>query len=203
MVNISWNRPSTTGTRRARTVGALGVVALMLGLPACGGSDSGGDSAATTQAATSAPDGGGAEPTPTTAAPTTTAPPYELPELGAESAVGEELPDGTYAATINTVDALQASLGLNLVTVDLVDGVPVATDEDPLGLVQRPTNSATEILLLPSGGGGLQPATQRQLWNTMGKKDTGFDVGDSSVLFFTVVGGTITRIEQQPFIALQ
>lgn len=113
--------------------------------------------------------------------------------------------DGTYAASINTVDALQSSLGLNLVTVELTDGVPVATDEDPLGLVDLPTNSATEILLLPSGngGGGLASATQRELWNTMGKKDTGFDVRDSTVLFFTVSGGTITKIEQQPFIVLQ
>ena len=82
--------------------------------------------------------------------------------------------------------------------------VTVATDDDPLGLVNLPTTDATEILLLPTGGGGgLQQATQRELWNTMGKKDTGFDVGDSTVLFFTVSGGTITKIEQQPFIVLQ
>ncbi len=117
--------------------------------------------------------------------------------------MGADLPDATYAATINSVDAENAGLGLNLVTVTDVGGAPIATDEDPLGLVDRPTNGATEILLLPTEGGGLRSATQRELWNTMGKKDTGFAVGDSTVLFFTIEGGTITKIEQQPYIALQ
>ena len=102
-----------------------------------------------------------------------------------------------------SLDAENASVGLNLVTVSDQGGVPIATDEDPLGLVDRPTNGDTEILLLPTEGGGLRPATQRELWNTMGKKDTGFAVGDSSVLFFTIEGGTIVKVEQQPYIALQ
>ena len=172
-----------------------------LALAGCGGDDDPSEGTGTGASPTSA------EGTPSTAAPSSQAPttpaPFVLPPLGAESAVGEDLPDGTYAATINSVDAENAQLGLNLVTVTDEGGTPVATDEDPLGLVDRPTNGDTEILLLPTEGGGLRPATQRELWNTMGKKDTGFAVGDSTVLFFTISGGTITKIEQQPYIALQ
>lgn len=174
----------------------------MVTLALAGCADDGDDGAAgeTSEPATASVETSAPE---TTAEAPTTEAPLELPDLGPESAVGEDVPDATYAATINSVDAEMAQLGLNLVTVTDEEGVPVATDEDPLGLVVLPTNGATEILLLPTDGGGLQPATQRELWNTMGKKDTGFNVGDSSVLFFTVEGGTITKIEQQPFIELR
>ena len=197
------------GRGRRSLASLAGVVIVGSGAVAsCGGSDGdlfGSGSESTTPAPTTitgvAPTPG-PTPGPTSNATTTTETPYLLPELGPESAVGAGMPDGTYAATINTEDAPDSRLGLNLVSVGLVDGVPVATDEDPLGLADLSISSATEILLVPVGGGGLQSATPRQLWNTMGKKDTGFDVRDSSVLFFTVEGGAITRVEQQPYIAV-
>lgn len=161
-------------------------------LAGCGGDDGGTASASSTTSA----------PRDTAAATTTTAAPPVLPPLGPETAVGAGMPDGTYAATINSVDAFAATLGLNLVTVAQTDGAIVATDQDPLGLVDLPTTDETAILLVPAGGGALAPATQRELWNTMGKKDTGFTVNDSTVLFVTVAGGTLTRVEQQPFIVL-
>ena len=193
---------SPTPRRAGRRWSACLLVAGFV-LAGCGG---GGDEPAGDANPDAPPTSAEASPTtagaPVTEAPTTQAP-LELPELGPESALGEDLPDGTYAAAINSVDAENAQLGLNLVTVTDEGGVPVATDEDPLGLVDLPTNNDTEILLLPTEGGGLRQATQRELWNTMGKKDTGFAVGDSTVLFFRIEGGAITKIEQQAYIELR
>lgn len=196
------NPPTTVRRANLRRRLPAYLLAATLALAACGGDGSDGDDASDATTDRSVTSAETTEVTTSEPASTTEAP-LELPELGPESAAGNNLPDGTYAALLNSVDAEMAELGLNLVTVSLQDGVPVATDEDPLGLINRRTNGDTEILLVPSDGGGLQPATQRELWNTMGKKDTGFAVGDSSVLFFTVEGGIITRIEQQPYIVLQ
>jgi hypothetical protein len=197
-----WAIVATLGRSARRWSAGLLVAGVVLA--GCAGGDDGpsGDAGADATSASAPSNTAGPTTDETTAAPTTPAP-FQLPALGPESAVGTGLPDGIYAATLNSVDAENASLGLNLVTVSDQGGVPIATDEDPLGLVDRPTNGDTEILLLPTEGGGLRPATQRELWNTMGKKDTGFAVGDSSVLFFTIEGGTIVKVEQQPYIALQ